>query len=191
MSDIAASREPDGSPDASVAQIFLAFLKMGVLGFGGVLPWSRRVLVEERKWLTPDEYADTFALCQFLPGGNIMNIAVVVGQRFRGIPGALVAILGVLAAPAAIVVALGSLYLRYGQTETGSEVLGGITAAAVGFLVAMAVKLSEPLFKPGTWVMRAIAVAIFVAIGILRLPLPWVLLVMAPLSIAYAWRRTR
>lgn len=193
MSDTATIDPPVPPPAPivvpTVLQIFLAFLKMGVLGFGGVLPWSRRVLVEERGWLTPQEYSDTFALCQFLPGGNIMNMAVVIGQQFRGMRGTIAAIVGVLAAPAAIVVALGSVYLRYGQTETGEEVLAGVTAAAVGFLVAMALKLSEPLFAPGVWVPRAVAVAVFVAIGLFRLPLPLVLAVMAPLSIAWAWRK--
>jgi chromate transporter len=189
MHQTAAELDSTGRLHPTIAQLFLAFLKMGLFGFGGVLPWSRRGLVEENKWLTPEEYADLFALCQFLPGGNIMNMAVAVGQRFQGLPGALAAVAGILIAPAVIVIGLGGIYIRYGQTETGHNVLDGITAAAVGLMFSMVLKMSEALVGPGKWAARIFALITFAAVGLLRLPLPLALIVMAPLSIAYVWRR--
>ena len=72
----------------SVVDLFAGFFIVGVYGFGGVLPWARRMIVEQRKWLTPVEFTDMLGLCSFLPGGNIMNVTIALGARFRGIPGA-------------------------------------------------------------------------------------------------------
>src|SRR3954447_18511126 len=75
-------------PNPTVAELFTGFFLVGVCGFGGVLPWARRMIVEQRQWLTPAEFTEMLGLCQFLPGGNIMNVAVALGGRFRGVAGA-------------------------------------------------------------------------------------------------------
>src|SRR3954463_901159 len=82
--------------------LFAAFAKMSLSGFGGVLVWARRAIVDQHRWMTADEFNETFALCHFLPGPNIVNLSVVFGSRFRGIPGAIAAFCG-LVGPAGVV----------------------------------------------------------------------------------------
>jgi chromate transporter len=185
--------EPSADPPAprpTVLEIFLAFAGIAAVGFGGVLPWARRMLVERRRWLTPEEFVEVLSLGQFLPGGNILNVGIVVGERFRGALGALAAALGLLAAPTVIVLLLGAVYLRYQHAPGVQEGLMGVAAAAIGLIVAMVIKMAEPVLRRRAIVPMAFAVATFVAVGLLRIPLPVVVLVLAPLSIAYAWTRT-
>ena len=94
-------------PDPTVFDLFAGFFMVGVCGFGGVLPWARRMIVEQRKWLTPAEFTEMLGLCQFLPGGNIMNVTIALGSRFRGVPGAIACFLGLMTAPVAIVIGAG------------------------------------------------------------------------------------
>jgi chromate transporter len=86
--------------------LFTGFLGIGVSGFGGVMPWARRLLVEQRRWLTADEFTDMLSLCQFLPGPNIVNVAVAVGARFCGARGVLAGLAGLMIVPFAIVIDL-------------------------------------------------------------------------------------
>src|ERR1019366_7010210 len=103
---------PDGYRP-TITGIFTGFFMVGVRGFGGVLPWARRTIVEERKWLSAAEFAEVLGLCQFLPGGNIINVSVAVGARFRGVPGAVAAVMGLMLAPVAIVIGLGAIYDQF------------------------------------------------------------------------------
>ena len=112
--------------------LFRAFLALGLMGFGGVLPLARHVLVEERRWLGADEFADLLGLCQFLPGGNVVNLSVAVGLRFRGVPGALAALAGLLAAPSVVVVLLGTVYDRFADHPEVRHAFAGLAAAAAG-----------------------------------------------------------
>ncbi|EGO94170.1 chromate transporter, partial [Acidiphilium sp. PM] len=102
------------SPRPGLAELFAGFFAAGLSGFGGVLPFARRIMVERRGWLTGAEFADLFSLCQFLPGPNVVNLAAAFGARQRGPKGAVVAIAGLLAAPVVIVIALGAVYERIG-----------------------------------------------------------------------------
>src|SRR5205807_4827715 len=104
MSDMASrpSSAP-ASPAPSLLQLFAAFALVSLCGFGGVLAWSRRMLVEQRGWMTADEFNEAYALCQFLPGPNVVNLSVVFGRRIRGVPGAAIALLGLLGPPFVIV----------------------------------------------------------------------------------------
>ena len=95
-----------------LAELFTGFLSLGLMSFGGALPFARRTIVEERKWLSADEFTDLLGLCQFLPGGNVINLSVAVGMRFRGVAGAFAGILGLIAGPTLVVVALGVLYAK-------------------------------------------------------------------------------
>lgn len=172
-------------------ELFRAFAGMSAVGFGGVLPWARRVLVEQRGWLTPEEFNDGLSLAQFLPGGNIINLGIIVGQRFRGAAGAFACVIGLFAAPVFIVVALALLYGRYGHSAAAAGGMRGLAAAAAGLLIATAAKTARPLLRRDALAPVAIAVVAFAAVAVLRLPLPTVLLVLAPFSVALAWRALR
>jgi len=127
------------------AQLFLGFLTLGLISFGGALPHARRVLVEERRWLSGDDFIELLGLCQFLPGGNIINLSVAIGMRFRGLRGALAAILGLIAGPSVIVVLLGIVYEKTQNNLYVKHLFAGLAAAAAGLLVAMAIKIVVPL----------------------------------------------
>jgi len=172
----------------SVRELFVRFTQVGASGFGGVMPWARRMLVEERRWLSDEEFSEMLSLCQVLPGPNIVNMAVCVGTRFRGAPGAIAAFLGLLSAPFAIILVLGALFTQYGELPAISAAFRGISAAAAGLVVAMGVKMaSSPRLRSA---MALFAVAAFVGVALLRMPLGAFLVIAAPLSVAAAaWRR--
>jgi chromate transporter len=174
------------APKPSISELFAAFFSMALHGFGGVLPWARRAIVEEKRWMTAQEFNEAFAIGQFLPGANIVNLAVVFGGRLHGAAGAAVALSGLLIPPVAIVLALGVLYGRYGEADAVQRVLAGVAAAAAGLILAMVVKMLQPLLREGMAALLVTAAA-FVAVGVLRLSLPAVLIVLAPVSIALAW----
>src|SRR6516164_10785802 len=97
-------------PPPGVIALFFAFAKMSLAGFGGVLYWARRAIVEQYRWLSADEFNETYALCHFLPGPNIVNLSMVFGSRLRGIPGGIAAFCGLLGPPMAVVMILAALY---------------------------------------------------------------------------------
>ena len=182
MSDVPEARQ---APPA-IRELFMGFLTVGLCGFGGVLPWARRMVVEQRRWLSSAEFTDMLALCQFLPGPNIINVAVALGARFRGWPGSLAALVGLLAAPMVIVIGLGGLYEQYGHIPVVARAFGGLSAAASGLVVAMAVKMAGPLAR--NWAGIAVAVTAFVAVALLRLPLLPTMLLLAPVGVVLCRR---
>jgi chromate transporter len=186
--DTPASTSP--SPPGLI-ELFVAFAKMSLAGFGGVLVWARRGIVDQHKWMTADEFNETFALCHFLPGPNIVNLSVVFGSRFRGIPGGIAAFAGLVGPPVVIVTILAALYARYGEIDALRRILAGVSCAAVGLLLAVVFRMMMPLLKKRDLVGVAVLAAVFIAVGLLRLPLPAVLLAGIPLSIAitFAMRR--
>jgi chromate transporter len=184
----APSSEPK-PPPPTVPELFRAFATMSLHGFGGVLPWARRAIVEDKRWMTAQEFNEAFAVAQFLPGANVVNLAIVFGRRLHGAAGAAVALAGLLIPPVVIVLILGALYARFGDIDALQRVLGGVAAAAAGLIVAIVLKMAQPLLRQGPAGL-AIAAAGFVAVGVMRWPLPYVLLVLAPVSIALAvWAR--
>jgi chromate transporter len=140
--------------------------------------------------MTADEFNDLLALCQFLPGPNIVNLSAVFGARVRSIPGALACLIGLLGPSVVLMIVAGTLYRRFGALPELRGVLSGLAAAAAGMIIATAVKLAEPPVRVRLGPEHAVALATFVAIGVLRLSLPLVLLAMVPASIGFAWRRT-
>lgn len=184
---------PASNPRPGLYELFLAFASMSVAGFGGVLPWARRAVVDERKWLTAEEFNEAFSFSQLLPGPNIVNFSVIFGSRLRGPAGAAVALIGLMGPPLVIVTILAALYVRYGEVGWMARMLAGLAAAAAGLIIATVAKMAKPLFAKSlatkSVVAPLVALAVFVAIGILRWPLPYVLLVAAPISIAFAWVR--
>jgi chromate transporter len=166
--------------------LFAGFFIVGVCGFGGVLPWARRLIVDQRRWLTQPEFTDMLGLCQFLPGGNIMNVTIALGARFRGVPGAIAAFLGLMTAPVAIVIGLGVIYDQYADMPPVRRAFVALSAAAAAYMLATACKIAAPL--RGKKLAIAIAVCTFVAIAVLRLPLLAALPVLAIGSTALLWR---
>src|ERR1700760_4842118 len=135
---------PVQTPPPGVITLFLAFAKMSLAGFGGVLAFARRGIVEDHKWMTADEFNETFALCHFLPGPNIVNLSVVFGSRFAGIPGAIAAFAGLICPPLVIMMVMAVLYAHFGQVEVLRRILAGISCGAVGLLAAVVVKMLVP-----------------------------------------------
>jgi chromate transporter len=176
-------------PPPTLLALFITFALISLCGFGGVLAWSRRMLVEERKWMTADEFNDAYALCQFLPGPNVVNLSVVFGRRIRGRLGAAVALIGLIGPPFVIVSLIGLLYARFGEIAALQRMLLGVAAAATGLVVGTCAKMARPLLADRLGVAPLIALATFASIGILRWPLYWALAVLVPLSIAIAWVR--
>jgi chromate transporter len=173
-------------PQPTLSELFRAFFTMALHGFGGVLPWARRTIVEDRKWMTPKEFNEAFAVAQFLPGANVLNLAVIFGARMHGAAGAIAALAGLMIPPMAIVLTLGALYARFGDVDALQRVIAGVATAAVGMIGGAVIKMMLPLAREGALAL-GVAVAAFAAVGVLRYPLPIVLMVMAPLSIALAW----
>lgn len=180
---------PASDPRPGLSELFFTFASMSVAGFGGVLPWARRALVEERKWLTPEQFNEAFSFSQLLPGPNIVNFSVIFGSRLRGSAGSVVALAGLMGPPLVIVTVLAALYVRYGEVVWLQRILSGVAAAAAGLIIATVSKMAKPLFGRALDFAPFVALIVFIAIGILRWPLPYVLIVAAPVSIALAWYR--
>lgn len=172
-----------------LSELFRAFVIVSISGFGGALPWARRMIIEQKRWMTAEEFNEAFALSQFLPGPNVVNFSVVFGSRFGGAPGAAVALAGLMGPPLVIVLALAFLYARFGDLEMLGRILAGITAAATGLLIAVVAKMAAPLFRKRWDWAPLIAVAAFIGVAIMQWPLPWVFAGLAPVSIALAWFR--
>jgi chromate transporter len=168
-------------------QLFVAFSLISVSGFGGVLYWSRRMMVDERKWMTAEEFNEAYALCNFLPGPNIVNFSVVFGRQVGGTVGALVALLGLLGPPFLLVTLLGLLYASYGDIAVLQRVLAGVAAAAAGLTISTGLKMAGPLLRERPGFAHAVAMAAFLTVGVLGWPIYWVLGVLVPGSIAFAW----
>jgi chromate transporter len=185
MSDSAAPAPAAFRP--SLSQLFLAFALVSISGFGGALPWARRAIVDQKRWMTAEEFNEAFALSQFLPGPNVINFSVVFGSRFGGVAGAAVALAGLLGPPLIIVMILAVLYERYGDLDLLSRILSGITAAATGLLIAVVAKMAAPLFLKRWNSAPIFAILAFVGVAIMHWPLPYVFLGLAPFSIGFAW----
>jgi chromate transporter len=173
----------------SPLELFIAFSLISVSGFGGVLYWSRRMMVDERKWLTAEQFNEAYALCNFLPGPNIVNFSVVFGRQVGGTAGALVALLGLLGPPFLLVTLLGLLYASYGEIAALQRILAGVAAAAAGLTISTGLKMAGPLLRERPGFAHGVAIAAFLAVGVLRWPIYWVLGVLIPCSIALAWWR--
>ncbi|NPV20927.1 chromate transporter [Bradyrhizobium aeschynomenes] len=175
----------------SLRTLFFAFAKMSLSGFGGVLVFARRAIVDEHRWMTAEEFNETFALCHFLPGPNIVNLAMVFGARLRGIAGGIAAFAGLLGPPMLLITALGALYGHFGQAEALRRALEGVSCVAVGLLASVVLRMISPLLKKSDVVGLVVMAAVFVAIGLARLPLQEVLLVAVPLSLAITYAKAR
>ncbi len=174
------------APRIGAGALFVAFTQITLSSFGGALFWSRRALVERRRWLTEQEFVEMLSLAQLLPGANGTNMAVLVGYRFAGWRGAMASLVGFMAAPCLVIAALGAMHQRYGSLPLVQNALTGMSAVAVGLLIAMAAKMSAVLqrrWRP--WVFVALT---FAGVGVTRWPFLAVVGVLAPLAIGATWR---
>ena len=178
--------DPLSPSPASRATLFAAFLKIGLLGFGGVMPWARRVLVEERRWLNDREFAELIGMCQVLPGPNVVNLSVILGARWHGAVGSLLALTGILFVPVIAVIVLATFYASVAHSTIARNAIAGASAAAAGLIIGTSIRLIVGARLP----LRAVllAAAVFVAVGIAQAPLLWVLAVAVPFAIAVEWR---
>lgn len=176
------AREPP-----SLGALFSAFFKIGVLGFGGVAAFARHVLVEERRFLTAQGFAELFGIGSTLPGANTVNLSILLGDRSRGLPGALAAVSGLMGAPMAILVAVAALYARFGSYGIVKAALGGAAAAAAGLVLGTSAKLVRDL--GAGWSALVLVAAIGVASAVLNLPMLLILAVAIPASLVLAATR--
>jgi chromate transporter len=168
-------------------QIFAFYTKVTLMGFGGTFFWIRRGLTEDLKVLSEAEFAEYFGLSQMLPGGaNLFNMALLVGHRFAGVRGALAAAAGFVFVPFFVMVIMAFVYLRYGEQPMVHKALSGMFAVVVGMIISNAWKMAKAVRRRALpWVF---CIVTFVCVGALRLPLVWVMLGLAPIAIALAWR---
>jgi chromate transporter len=185
MSDAALKRGEPAPAKVTLLELIIGFGSLGLIGFGAVLPWTRWIIVEKRKWMTDDELVRVIALCQFLPGPNICNTSVCIGARFQGLPGAVVSLTSLMLAPAIIVIGLASLYEAFAYLPAVQAVFRGVSAAAAGLIVAMGLRFLYPHRRnPRSLAFVALA---FVAIVIFKIPLLWIVATLVPASIAASW----
>jgi chromate transporter len=177
-------QQEEGRRSVSKRELFLGFLKIGLLGFGGIAPWARHVIIEERRWLTDKEFAAILGVGQILPGPNTMNASVMIGDRFQGIGGVLACLFGQMAMPLVIITSLAVAYQRFADVPEVKAALIGAAAGAAGLVLGTALKMAQKI-KP-TRLSLLIASLAFAAIGLLEWPLVPVMAVLVPLAIAAA-----
>jgi chromate transporter len=172
----------------SKSDLFLGFLKIGLLGFGGIAPWARHVIIEERRWLTEKEFAAILGIGQILPGPNTMNASIMIGDRFQGVPGALLCLLGQMAMPLVIITSLAVVYQRYAAVPEVKAALIGAAAGAAGLVLGTALKMAQKIKL--TLPALLVGLMAFAAIGLFEWPLVSVVVALVPLGVAAAaWER--
>ena len=173
--------------DVGFGELFWGFNKIALSGFGGVMSWARHTVVEERRWLSSEEFTSLFGLCQFMPGPNTLNLAVCIGARFQGAAGALVSLLGLLCVPFLIIIAFGAIYEEFGALPAIQAMLRGIAAVAAGLMLAMGLRMAADLVRrPLLLVFSAL---ILVGVVMLGWPLLALMVGLAPLSMWLSARR--
>lgn len=175
--------QPHPQPQ-SCADLFVSFTLLALQGFGGVLAIVQRELVEKKRWMTKDEFVEDWAVAQIMPGPNVVNLSLMIGGRYFGLPGALAALAGMLTVPLIIVLLLAMLYSGYASHPGVAGALRGMGAVAAGLIGATGLKLMGTLKKNpmGLTMALVLAGACFVAIALLRLPLVYVLAVLGGIA---------
>ncbi|MEO7150397.1 MAG: chromate transporter [Burkholderiaceae bacterium] len=187
--------DSETAPNAprNLRELFWAFNALALQGFGGVLAVAQQGLVDQRGWLTPAQFLEVLSVSQVLPGPNIVNLGLIVGDRFFGLRGAFTAMAGMLVVPLALVLTLTALYAEFSHHPMVAGALRGMGAVAAGLVLATAIKLSAGLRRNpmGQATCAGFIAATTFVIGGLRWPLAGVLLGFGSLAIAVAWRRLR
>ena len=173
--------------------LFVTFTRMALQGFGGVLPIAQRVLCEQKRWLSKEQFVEILALGQVLPGPNVCNVALMVGDRFFGWRGAFSALAGMMTAPLVIVLIITALYAEFAGNPMVAGALKGMGAVSAGLIIGSALKLVPTLKRNpmGISFCALIATVTFGLVALLRWPLVWVLLGLGVVACCYAAIRIR
>ena len=174
------------------ADLFWTFTWLALQGFGGVVAVVQRELVERKGWLTNEQFTEDWAVAQILPGPNVVNLSVMIGDRHFGLRGALAALAGMLALPLLVVLALAVGYAQFAGHPAVAGALRGRGAVAAGLVAGTGLKLAAALRRHplGLAPCALLAALTFIAMGLLRLPLFGVLPVLGGAAYAVTWRRT-
>ncbi len=174
----------------SKTELFVVFTFLALQGFGGVLTVVQRELVERRKWMTNAQFVEEWSVAQVMPGPNVVNLCLMIGGKYFGIAGALAAVFGLIFGPLVVVLGLAILFGGIADNPMAQGALKGMGAAAAGLVIASGFKLgiTLPQNPMGLWAAIALSVLTFVAVGLLRLPLVWVLFVLGTVGCVMAYR---
>jgi chromate transporter len=184
------SQEPIARP-SSPLDLFVTFTLLALQGFGGVLAVTQRELCERKRWLTHAQFVEILSIGQVLPGPSVVNVALIIGDRYFGWRGAFSALAGMITLPLVIVLALAAIYVEFAQVAAVAGALRGMAAVAAGLIIGTALRLAPSLRGTpiGGFATVTLATASFVAVALLRWPLVWVLLALGSVGMAWAWWR--
>ena len=176
---------------ASLRDLYWSFTFLALQGFGGVLAVVQRELVEKKRWLTNEEFIEDWAVAQIMPGPNVVNLSIMLGERYFGWRGAVVGVCGMLSFPMLLVITLTIVYSQFADPPEMAGALRGMGAVAAGLVAGMGLKLAATLSRHplGRWLSYALALAAFAAMALLRLPLFWLLLVVGGAGCVLTWRK--
>ena len=183
---------PDARPQPqSPRDLFVSFTFLALQGFGGVLAIVQREIVERKRWLTPEEFLEDWAVAQVMPGPNVINLALMIGDRAFGLRGALAAVAGMLSVPLCVILVLAVLYAQFAGNPQVAAALRGMGAVAGGLIAATGIKLIPQLRRHplGFSVCIACMLAVFAAIAVFHVALGWVLLLGGGLLCTWTWWR--
>lgn len=187
------STETTSQRPSSLADIYISFTLLALQGFGGVLAVVQRELVERKRWLTMEEFVEDWAVAQILPGPNVVNLSLMIGHRYFGLPGAMAALAGMLSIPLLIVLVLAIVYAQFAQYPQVVGALRGMGAVTAGLIIATALKLvpalkNNPLGRTTALLFSALC---FTGIALLRLPLAYILLALGTVTCLLTYRRLK
>ena len=168
----------------SLLELFTGFLLIGLMGFGGIASSANYVIVERNRWLNPKDFVEMFGICSILPGGNFMNATVMIGDRYQGPMGSVVGLFGLLFMPLLILLGIAVTYDHFSYLPDVRAATGGAASAAAGMILGSAARMGKGV----RWGLPSVslAVATFVLVGIIRLPLWSIMLTLVPVSVAYS-----
>lgn len=190
MSSLPAEDRPQPK---SLTDLFVSFTLLALQGFGGVLAIVQRELVEKKRWMTREEFIEDWAVAQIMPGPNVVNLSLMVGGRYFGLKGAMVALAGMLTVPLVLVLVLAVIYAQFAGHPGVAGALRGMGAVAAGLIAATGLKLFGALKKNvlGLRLCVGLGVLCFAAIALLRIPLAYVLLTLGVLACVLAYRKLK
>lgn len=180
--------QAESAPAPTLAALFMICFKIGLSSFGGGLSgWFYREFVLNRPWISDEDFASTFAMCQMLPGANIINLAICIGEQLLGARGSVVAVLGLVVGPFFILIAAASASAELAGNHWFETIANGVTFAAIGLLIVIAMRGVRRSLKFPPYV--AVIAITAVAVAFLKLSLVLVVLLVSPVSVWMAWRR--
>jgi chromate transporter len=177
----------------SLTDLFVSFTLLALQGFGGVLAVVQREMVDRKRWLTQEEFIEDWAVAQIMPGPNVVNLSLMIGGRYFGVPGALAALAGLLAVPLVLVLILAVLHARFADNAPVAGALRGMAAVCAGMIGAAGLRLAGALKKnplPLPWCI-ALSAAGFILVALLKCPLAWVLFGLGGLGCVLTYRRLK